>query len=851
MKTRTFTVIPSLPNKLSKLREIAMNMWWSWDPNAIRLFSRISPQLWEETRHNPVLFLSMLSQERLHELTKDEGFLAHLDRVYLQMQWYLDDEDTWFRKNGNYNKSLRIAYFSSEFGLNESIPIYSGGLGVLAGDHLKSASDLGLPLVGISLLYRQGYFRQYLNIDGWQQEEYPENNFMHMPLELMRNENDEPYVISVPMPHQVYAQIWRVQVGRVPLYLLDANIEQNDPKDREVTAQLYGGDQSMRIRQEILLGIGGIKALDTIGMAPIICHVNEGHAAFLSLERTKILMERESLTWPVAYEAVKASTIFTTHTPVPAGHDIFPVELVDRYLKGYYTALGLDQSVFMAMGRRDPNDHTEPFNMTMLALKFCTYCNGVSELHGEVTRKMMASAWPELPEPEIPITSLTNGIHTYSWISFDMHELLNRYLSPDWLVEPYEQSIWDRIDAIPDTELWRTHERRRERLVAFARRRLREQLSARGAPKKEIAETIEVLNPEALTIGFARRFATYKRALLLFSDTARLTRIISHTKRPVQIIFAGKAHPADNQGKEFIRQISHYSRSSRFRRSILFLEDYDMNVARYLIQGVDVWLNTPRRGLEASGTSGMKASVNGALNLRIPDGWWCEGYDGENGWVIGRGEDYTDLNEQDRIESEAIYDMLEKDIVPLFYERGSDGVPHEWVARMKRSFKTICPRFNTGRMVGEYAKRFYFPLFEQICRFSENHWQKAKQFAEWKEQMAWNWLSIRIEDVKIHNGNQFRFGEYLKVTADCFLGEIKPSDVKVEVYTGLLDNHGKITEATAIPMQIEQELGHQRYRFVGEIACQTTGRHGFSVRVVPHHEDLKQWQDMRLITWES
>src|SRR5579883_1293203 len=651
---RPYTVLPCLPDRLRSLQTLAYNLWWSWNADAVALFRRINPDLFAALDHSPIRLLGATDQTRFEQLEHDDGFLAHMDRVAAALDHYLK-APTWFQETYSSDPDIRIAYFSAEFGIHESVPVYSGGLGVLAGDHLKSASDLGIPLMGVSLMYREGYFRQYLNVDGWQQERYPENDFFNLPLIAELNQDGSPVIVTVPFPgREVALRIWRIQVGRVPLYLLDANIPQNRPEDRNVTAQLYGGDQHTRIQQEVILGIGGIRALRAIGKEPTVCHMNEGHAAFVGLERIRILIEEQKLDFAAALEAVKAGTCFTTHTPVPAGNDAFPPGMIDQYLGDYYRQLGIDRWNFLALGRQHPGNEAEPFGMTVLAIKLSNTSNGVSKLHGAVSRKMWNEIWPTLPTGEVPIASITNGVHTQSWISPEIGQLFERYVGVQWEEKPTDFAIWRRVEQIPDAELWRTHERCRERLIALARTRLRAQLKRRGAPPAEVDAADEVLDPDALTIGFARRFATYKRGDLLFRDLDRLVAIMNSKDRPVQIIFSGKAHPQDRGGKELIQRVVQQARKPEFRKRVVFIEDYDMNVARYLVQGVDVWLNNPRRPLEASGTSGMKVVGNGGLNLSILDGWWVEGYDGDNGWAIGAGEEYTDLAYQDEIESRAL-----------------------------------------------------------------------------------------------------------------------------------------------------------------------------------------------------
>ncbi len=854
---RTFTVIPSLPEPLKRLRDLAYNLRWAWNHDTIELFRRLDSELWETTGHNPVRMLGTIDQAQLEAAAADEGFLAQLERVARDFDAYLAGESTWFRRVHGAAEGPLIAYFSAEFGLTECLSIFAGGLGVLAGDHLKSASDLGVPLVGVGLLYQQGYFRQYLNEAGWQQEAYEDNDFYTLPLTLERQPDGSPLLIEVPYPGRtVAARVWRAQAGRVALYLLDTNIPENGPGDRDITDQLYGGDLEMRIQQEIMLGIGGYRALLALGLEPTVYHMNEGHSAFLALERIRHLMETDGLSFAEAREAASAGLIFTTHTPVAAGHDYFPPELMDRYFGEYARGLGLSRQEFLALGRQNPNNESEAFCMTILALRLAAYSNGVSQLHGQVSRRMWQGIWPGVPEDEIPIGHVTNGVHFQSWISHEMDELYDRYLGPRWREEPADQAVWQRVAHIPAEELWRTHERRRERLVAFARRRLRAQLEQRGAPQAEIEAADEVLDPEALTIGFARRFATYKRATLLLRDPERLARILNDPEHPVQIIFAGKAHPRDDAGKEMIRQVVQLARQEPFRRRIVFLEDYDMAIARYLVQGADVWLNTPRRPREASGTSGMKAAANGVLNLSTLDGWWDEAWRNADptvnpiGWAIGRGEEYDDLTHQDQVEAEALYTLLERDVIPTFYDRGPDGLPRRWIARMKASIRTLCHFFNTHRMVREYTERFYLPAVDRYRELTAEGMARAKALAAWKARIRAHWGRIRVEEVDAGSLAELRVGDEVHARARIYLGELTPEDVRVELYLGRVDADGQIVEAEATPMQPTESLGDGRYLFeVSAAPCRKSGLHGFTVRVLPSHPDLPTPFLPGLIIW--
>jgi len=847
---RTFTVVPSLPPELEYLREMAYNLRWSWDHETIELFRRLDRSLWDTTNHNPVLMLGTIQQAILRAAAADRGFLAHLERAYDGFQNYLE-QPTWYSQcTPGQPQGQCIAYFSAEFAVAECMPVYSGGLGILAGDHLKSASDLGLPMVGVGLLYQEGYFRQYLNADGWQQESYPLNDLYNMPLQLRLDENGQPLIVSVEFPgREVKAQVWQADVGRVPLFLLDTNIPANSPEDQDITDELYGGDLEMRIKQEIILGIGGTRMLAAIGLYPTVYHMNEGHSAFLAIERIQMLMKKYNLSFAEAREAAKAGNVFTTHTPVPAGIDIFPASLIDRYLGHYHQSLGISRHEFMALGRANPYDEGEAFNMAILAIRLAGYTNGVSRLHGQVARGMWQNLWPGVPQNEIPISHITNGVHVPSWVSRDLAELYDRYLGPRWREDPADQTAWDRVQDIPDGELWRTHERRRERLVAIARRKLRQQLENRGAPATEIALASEVLDPKALTIGFARRFATYKRATLIFRDTDRLARIVNDAQRPVQIIFAGKAHPHDTAGKELIRQIIHIARRQELRQRIVFLEDYDMNLARYILQGADIWLNNPRRPREASGTSGMKATANGAINLSVLDGWWDEAYAPEIGWAIGRGEVYDDLNFQDEVESRALYDLLEKEIVPLFYTRSSDGLPRRWIAHMKASMSAICPTFNTNRMVLNYMEAAYAPAAQLFNRLAENDMTGARALAAWKARLRQHWDQIRITRIQDDLNDKLQVGGLLRVQAEIVLGELLPDDVQVECYHGRVDQQGQLLDGRAIAMTHAEPNGSGSYIFSGAVPCEMSGQYGYAIRILPRHLDLSNAFDMHLIRW--
>lgn len=852
MKINKYMVSPSLPKELEPLLEITKNFWWCWNQKAVNLLRTIDIDNYDEKDHNPIRILGESSQECFYNMLHDDAAMMNLAEVYDEFKTYMNQE-TWYASLDDSQKTEneKIAYFSFEYGLHESLPNYSGGLGILSGDHLKSASDLGLPFIAVGLLYRKGYFRQYLNADGWQQEYDIENDFFNLALEKVLDSNGETMKVDVDLPgRKVYAQIWKANVGRIQLYYLDANIEENSVEDRDITAQLYGGNLETRIQQEILLGIGGIKALKKLGIKPTIYHMNEGHSAFLSLERIRQLMIDDKLDRKTAREVVFSSNVFTTHTPVPAGNDVFPIEMMQKYFVDYIKQIDMSMEEFLKLGKIDPNNQKEDFCMTVLALNLSAENNGVSELHGHVSREMWKDIWKGVPAKELPIDSITNGIHTLSWISFDMQNLLDRYLGPRWRKKPLEYGIWERVQKIPDAELWRTHERRKERLIDFCRERLKAQIINRGFIKNEINHAEQILTPEALTIGFARRFATYKRGTLLFRDIERLKKIISNPHRPVQIIFAGKAHPHDNGGKELIKNIAEICRREEFRDHIVFLEDYDINVARYMVQGVDVWLNNPRRPLEASGTSGMKVPPNGGLNFSILDGWWDEAYDGQNGWAIGNREEYTDLEYQDEVESNALYNVLENEIIPLYYERGRDDIPRQWVTAMKWSMQTVCPQFSTNRMVADYFNKFYTNASRRYINMTSDDFKKSKELKSWKDNIYSKWSKVSFENTMSEMPSRnLQVGSKFEVKTIVNLGNIAPDSVRVELYHGKLSMKDEITEPTIVEMKHSSDLGNGRHSFIGSLECVNTGQSGYAIRMYPYHKDLGYKFDMKMIIW--
>lgn len=845
-----FNVSPALPPKLEPLRRLAYNLHWDWNSETTDLFRRLDPDLWEATRYNPARLLGFISQSRLREAAEDEGFIAHMERAVRQLDSYLAGRD-WYRKQRSQPVAGECyAYFSMEFGLTSCLPIYSGGLGVLAGDHLKSASDLGLPLVGVGLLYQEGYFSQYLNVDGWQQEHYPINDFYNMPLHPERDADGNELRIVVDYPdRQVYARVWRVQVGAVPLYLLDTNIEPNQQYDHDITDRLYGGDTDMRIHQEMMLGIGGVRLLEALGLSPSVYHMNEGHSAFLSLERIQQVMDRQGLAFAEAKELVRASQLFTTHTPVPAGIDLFPADKIVHYLGRYGDRFGLSREEFLALGRERTGDLESPFSMAILAIKMASFVNGVSQLHGQVSQGMFQNLWAGLPLEEVPIAAITNGVHARSCVAKINQELYERYLGPKWVTAGSDRSLWERVYAIPDEELWRNHERCRSELVVFARDWLARHLQARGASPGEIASARELLDPNALTIGFARRFATYKRATLFLRDRDRLVRLLTDKQRPVQFAIAGKAHPKDEPGKNLIRDIVHFARDAGVEDRLVFLPNYDIHLSRSLVAGADVWLNNPRRPREASGTSGMKAAANGLLNLSILDGWWAEADYVSTGWAIGSGEEYADPDYQDEVEANALYDLLEQEVVPLFYDRDADELPRGWIAKMKDAIRLNCPQFNTSRMLSEYANRGYFPASDRYDNLRAADFAAARDLAQWKADLFDRWYDIKIEAIDVSAPSDIQVDQTVSLKARLNLGGLSPEDVRVELYKGPVNDKGDIVNGQASPMDFQGKDGEGNVLYTAEFLYAQSGLQGLSLRVLPQNPNLSSPYEMGLVRW--
>jgi starch phosphorylase len=837
-KIHSYTITAALPESLSALRDLTSNLWWTWNPAAKNLFDRIRADRPTQSKINPVALINSLSSEEIKELEQDPGFLAQLKEVVDTFEQYRSRTTWWneFCQREDLSEDTLIAYFSLEFGLHESLPIYSGGLGVLAGDHLKGSSDMGVPLIGIGLLYYEGYFSQYLNADGWQQESYNKIDPALLPITPVLDKDGSRLRVHVDIgTKRVAVQGWKVSVGTVSLYLLDTNIDENDDSSRLITSRLYGGDAHARIQQEIVLGVAGVRFLDAMGITPDVHHMNEGHSAFISIEQIRRLMGTYNLSFKEALVGTKSGNHFTTHTPVPAGNDVFPRGLIEEYFSSYVAEMGIEMEDMLRLGRMDESNKEDPFSMTVLAIKTSRLSNGVSELHGHVSRGLWDSLWPGLPLNESPIQHVTNGIHTTTWASRDISELFDRFVGPAWREQTSSPDTWRAVSQIPDEEIWRIRDRSRSLLVSYCRERLRSQLIRRGAGKVELENASSALNPDALTIGFARRFASYKRAALLLTDLDRLTEIVNNSGRPVQFIFAGKAHPADHIGKEIITRIIHSLRKAKLAGRFVFLEDYDMEIARRLVQGVDVWLNNPRRPHEACGTSGMKVAVNGGLNFSVLDGWWCESFDGANGWSIGQGEEYESTEYQDQVESRSIYDTLEREIVPLFFDRNGSGYPGEWLRLVKHSIRTITPKMSAVRMVQDYATDFYAPASTNHKLLSQSDYNLSRKYAETISHFRSHWQEIRILDVCSGAGDNLNIGDSLPVSVTVNLGPFKPDEVAVQVLSGALSvtndiQHGSIH---SINNATHAASHSTTFTFSDEIRADRAGRYGLSVRVVP------------------
>ena len=821
---------PSLPPTLNRMSELAYNLLWTWDHTVRSLFRRLDAPLWKSSGHNPVVMLGRLSQATLERAAADPRFMAVYRRA-------CDRYDTYLQKPDPSPEHKLIAYFSMEYGLTECMPIYSGGLGVLSGDHLKASSDAEIPLVAVGLLYQKGYLQQSLNPDGWQQERNPANDFYTLPVKPVTNEHGSDVVVTVKLPTgTVYIKVWLIAVGRVKLYLLDTNIPENQRiEHREITDQLYGGDIHNRMRQEIVLGIGGLRALEATGWKPTACHMNEGHSAFLAIERMRLLIQESKLSFEEALEACRSNNIFTTHTSVPAGIDLFDPNMMHEYFGEYCTDAGIPFDQLLALGRREIFDQQERFSMAILAINTSSYRNAVSCLHRLVSQDMFSGLWPKLPVWEVPITSVTNGVHLPTWLNGDLAQLYDQYLQPDWRERYPDPSIWESVQDIPSRELWESHRKRKRNLIGFVRETMVASAVNRKASGAEQKRLAEVLDPDAFTIGFARRFATYKRATLLFRDIGRLKRILTNPKRPVQIVIAGKAHPKDQPGKMLIREIVQLSRDPEISQKVVFLEDYGIQIARELVQGVDLWLNNPQRGEEACGTSGMKAGINGILNLSILDGWFDEAFEISGGWAIGDRDKYSE--DQDEIHARAIYSMLENEIVPMYFDgRGEDSVPEDWVRRMKQSLMYLSPQFNSQRMVGEYMSQLYQPAHLGFTAISQNGFGHARERVVWNHQINAAWDRLGFVETGPGPDTSVLNGQPIPMRARVELAGLSPKDVRVEAVIGRVGVNGQLEETQVMTLTAVEQKGSS-YVFSKEFVPHQTGRLGYALRVSPDHYD--------------
>lgn len=845
------TVNPQLPKRIGKLSEIANNLWWSWNTEFLRLFKIIDRDLWETCEKNPVKFLKRVSQDRLEAVVENTDFLREYDRLAKEFDDYITSKNTWFSNKYPENKKDLIAYFSAEYGLDQTIPIYSGGLGILSGDHLKSASDLGIPLVAVGLLYKNGYFHQKIDENGEQETEYNNIELSNLPINPVKDENGEELKIYVKFEkRKVYLKVWQINVGRIKLYLLDSDIDENTPKDREVTLHLYGGDQEMRIKQEIILGMGGTNLLTrALGLNPTVYHMNEGHSAFLILELIKNIIKEKKVSFEVAKDIASSKTVFTTHTPVPAGNDIFPIGLVEKYFKEFWPRLGLDREEFLKLGMKPCTELEPGFNMGIFALKVAGKKNGVSKLHGAVSRELFGDVWPEIAANESPITYVTNGIHTCSWLAPSLKELYNKYLIPYWQDNIYKDEVWENINNIPNQELWGIHQKRKQKLFDIVKENTTNRLRKSGYSYEEINEITSKLNPNALTIGFARRFATYKRATLIFKDLERITQILNNADRPVQLIFAGKAHPADKEGQDLIKRIHEISMMPQFKGKIFLLENYNIAMSRYLVSGVDVWLNNPRRPMEASGTSGQKASVNGVINFSVLDGWWAEGYNQENGWTIGTNAEFTSYEEQDIADSQSMYRTLEEKIIPTYYEKDENGISEKWMKIMKNSITSTGGKYSTSRMLVDYTNKLYIPLCNLTKKYYENI-DNVAEFNLWKKNLYTNWKDIKITQKNNLNNITMDAGNNIDVKCEVQLPNVDVSNVMAQCYYGKILDNGIVENVSIIPMKLSSKNEENKtYEYTAKIELKTGGNYGYTFRVMPKHEMLLDSENLNLVKW--
>lgn len=848
---KTVSVANSYPASVAQLEKLVSNLYWTWHPGIRETLRSIFPdsEIWHRVNHSPLKAFGTMPRNHLEHLANNTEFCAMYADALSDLERYLDSKG-WYQEKYP-ERSDVIAYFSAEFGLHESVPLYSGGLGVLSGDHTKSASDLDLPFVGVGLLYQMGYFRQRLSLDGTQVENYEYNDPSVLPVTRIYGKDGRPLLFSIPFPEgDVNVTAWKMQVGRVPVYLLDTNVEENTiPHYRDITGYLYGGDKEMRIMQEIVLGIGGMRLLDILNIQPTVTHCNEGHSAFLLLERTRMAMHKFKLSFAEATRLTAAGSVFTTHTPVPAGHDVFSPEMIEHFLGEYRKGLGLDANEFLRLGQENTEDRGSGFSMTVLALRMTSGRNGVSQLHGEVSQKMWHGIWPQFSLTETPISGITNGVHTLSFVSDKMDPLFTKHLAPDWRNRVTEPELWSKAEKIPDAELWDVKQAMRKEMIEYLRDRLMQRQTETYTRNETGRDISTILDPEAMTIGFARRFATYKRATLLFQDQERAYRLFTDPERPLQILIAGKAHPKDEAGKKLIRDIFTFVRETGLEHRIMFIEDYDIGVARAMVQGCDVWLNTPRRPMEASGTSGMKAAVNGTLNVSVLDGWFPEGYDGMNGFAIGDEREFINADYQDEIESRQLYQLLEESAIPKFYDRDKKGLPKEWLKMQKHCIATMGGAFSSDRMVREYTERLYIPASDRYTKLSEDNAQGARNLASWLRHLNDVWPDAQITNVQFDpEESQRRAGENITVTVHVMLGRLAPENVSAQALIGSVDTEGNIPTGDIFTLPYSG-MHDSSAIYRGEIPLQRVGQTGLAVRLIPSHPDTILPADIGLVTW--
>lgn len=846
----SFTATARLPQSISRLRELSYNLWWSWHQETWALFSQLNPALWESSCHNPVICIEQADINRLHTLAKDPNYLALYRRTMESFDIYMNEEP---RNYGpNVTKSSPIAYFSTEYGISECLPIYSGGLGVLSGDHMKSASDLNLPLVGIGLLYKNGYFRQGIDASGRQVALYPSNDFSTIPVERVHTSSGDPLDIEIDLPgRKLYAQIWKIAVGRISLYVMETDTPKNTGDDRKISEKLYVADRDFRIRQEILLGVGGVRLLNALGLKPAVFHMNEGHSAFLIFERISELMVNDGLSFEAASEVVRGSNVFTTHTPVDAGNERFTMDLVRHYFEPYANAHGISWQTIARMGSPDESSHPS-FEMTLLALNFSYRANGVSRLHGNVSRHMWNENWKGIPAAEVPIGYVTNGIHLPTFTGPEMKTLLDKQLGEEWMAQPTSSPLWKKVEAIPDELLWAARTRQKTRMLAHIRAGLGAIFKKYSITRDDARTILSGLNPNALVIGFARRFAPYKRATLILGDLQRLLRLMSDQNRKVILIFSGKAHPADVQGCDLIQKVIQTAHSKEFLGKIFFVEDYNLAVSKLLVQGCDVWLNTPRRPYEASGTSGQKAAPNGCLNLSVSDGWWCEGFTGSNGWTIGPvvTNGMPTEEQSDYSDAESLYSQLEDSVVPLFFARDADGIPHSWLKWVKNSIAGLTPRFSSYRMVTEYLDGFYLPTALRFASLRANGMALPRQLSDWKKDVAVRFSGVKIKEFTLNGleADDISCGSTIDVTVKFNRGAMKKEELAVQLVIGLSDGKEFIDKPDVVPLEVTSDEGNL-VCCSGSYRPVANGQYSYGVRVMPYTEGIDSPINCRLVTW--